>query len=154
MSERNSTSDRLTYLLIGAGIGATLALLFAPKSGKELRRDIADAGRKTYGKSKELAHQVSEKVSDGVGSVRETIERQKSSSPASMQNRHTEERHRESCPRPGGVSAMSTFEAVLAGAIIIAAALPVVVCTSSTASSPAWRIGRTGCSSSWAGSRT
>jgi len=42
MAEGNRTADRLTYLLIGAGIGATLALLFAPKSGRELRRDIAD----------------------------------------------------------------------------------------------------------------
>jgi len=28
-----SISNKLTYLLIGGGIGAVLALLFAPKSG-------------------------------------------------------------------------------------------------------------------------
>ena len=30
----DSISTRLTYLLIGGGIGAILALLFAPKSGQ------------------------------------------------------------------------------------------------------------------------
>lgn len=31
----DSISTRLTYLLIGGGIGAVIALLFAPKSGQE-----------------------------------------------------------------------------------------------------------------------
>ena len=39
-------STRLTHLLIGAGIGAILALLFTPKSGRELRGDIAGKARK------------------------------------------------------------------------------------------------------------
>jgi gas vesicle protein len=77
MSDRNPTADRLTYLLIGAGIGATLALLFAPKSGKELRRDIADASKKTYDRGKEITHTLGAKVSDGMSTVRESVERQK-----------------------------------------------------------------------------
>jgi gas vesicle protein len=36
----------LIYLLLGAGVGAILALLFAPKSGKELRSEIADVTRR------------------------------------------------------------------------------------------------------------
>ena len=48
-------STRLTYFLVGAGIGAVMALLFAPKSGEELRSDIADATRKGIDKSKEAA---------------------------------------------------------------------------------------------------
>ena len=39
----DNISTRLTYLLIGGGIGAILALLFAPKSGHELRGDRARA---------------------------------------------------------------------------------------------------------------
>ena len=38
----SSAAEKLTFLLIGGGIGATLALLFAPKTGRELRGDIAD----------------------------------------------------------------------------------------------------------------
>ncbi len=51
----DNISTRLTYFLVGAGIGAVLALLFAPKSGEELRNDIADATRKGIDKSKEAA---------------------------------------------------------------------------------------------------
>jgi gas vesicle protein len=47
MAENDSgAAEKLAFLLIGAGIGATLALLFAPKSGRELRGDIADATRR------------------------------------------------------------------------------------------------------------
>ncbi len=55
--ERDETSaaTKLTYLLIGGGIGAVVALLFAPKSGTELRGDIADVTRKGIEKSKETA---------------------------------------------------------------------------------------------------
>jgi len=62
--ERDETSaaTKLTYLLVGGGIGAVLALLFAPKSGQELRGDIADATRKGIEKSKEAASQLQEKA--------------------------------------------------------------------------------------------
>ena len=53
-SEANATT-KLTYLLIGGGIGAVIALLFAPKSGVELRGDIADATRKGIEKGRETA---------------------------------------------------------------------------------------------------
>lgn len=53
--EEAGATTKLTYLLIGGGIGAILALLFAPKSGEELRGDIADATRKGIEKSKEAA---------------------------------------------------------------------------------------------------
>src|SRR5687767_9130469 len=60
----DSVSTRLTYLLVGGGIGAILALLFAPKSGQELREDIADATRKGIEKSKETAAQLQEKAGE------------------------------------------------------------------------------------------
>ncbi|NJM52639.1 MAG: YtxH domain-containing protein [Blastocatellia bacterium] len=50
--EETSATTKLTYLLIGGGIGAILALLFAPKSGQELREDIADATRKSLEKAR------------------------------------------------------------------------------------------------------
>ena len=58
--EHASVSTKLTYLLIGGGIGAVIALLFAPKSGVELREDIADATRKGIEKSRETAHHLQE----------------------------------------------------------------------------------------------
>ena len=60
----DGVSTRLTYFLVGAGIGAVLALLFAPKSGEELRNDIADATRKGIDKSKEAAQQLGTKAGE------------------------------------------------------------------------------------------
>src|SRR5882762_32151 len=60
----DNISTRLTYFLVGAGIGAVLALLFAPKSGEELRNDIADATRKGIDKSKEAAQQIGVKATE------------------------------------------------------------------------------------------
>lgn len=58
--EKTNIETKLTYLVIGGGIGAILALLFAPKAGNELRSDIADATRKGMDKTGELASQISE----------------------------------------------------------------------------------------------
>lgn len=54
----SDVTTRLVYLLIGGGIGAVLALLFAPKSGHELRGDIADATRKGVDRTRETAAQI------------------------------------------------------------------------------------------------
>ncbi len=62
--EEAKTSTKLTYLLVGGGIGAVLALLFAPKAGNELRGDIADVTRKGVEKGKETAALVGEKAGD------------------------------------------------------------------------------------------
>ncbi len=62
--ESTNATTKLSYLLIGGGIGALLALLFAPKSGEELRGDIADVTRKGIEKGKETASLVGEKAGD------------------------------------------------------------------------------------------
>lgn len=62
--EESSATTKLTYLLIGGGIGAILALLFAPKSGEELRGDIADVTRKGLEKGKETAALAKERAGE------------------------------------------------------------------------------------------
>jgi gas vesicle protein len=67
MSDNESGSaaaEKLTFLLIGAGIGATLALLFAPKSGRELREDIADVTRRGIDAAGEGVRRASDTASD------------------------------------------------------------------------------------------
>lgn len=54
---RESVWSRLKFFLVGGGIGAVLALLFAPKAGSELRSDIADATHAGIDKSREAAQQ-------------------------------------------------------------------------------------------------
>ena len=60
----NSVAEKLTFLLVGAGIGATLALLLAPKSGRELRGDIADYTRRGIDAAGEGARAVGERASE------------------------------------------------------------------------------------------
>ncbi|HWP42371.1 MAG TPA: YtxH domain-containing protein, partial [Blastocatellia bacterium] len=60
----SSAAEKLTFLLIGAGIGATLALLFAPKSGRELRGDIADYTRRGIDAAGEGARRVGERAGE------------------------------------------------------------------------------------------
>jgi gas vesicle protein len=70
-NDNDNVSTRLTYLLIGGGIGAVIALLFAPKSGQELRGDLADATRKGIDKSRETAQQLGERAGEYYESTRE-----------------------------------------------------------------------------------
>ena len=67
----DSISNKLTYLLIGGGIGAIIALLFAPKSGHELRGDIADATRKGIDRSREAAQQLGDRAGEYYESTRD-----------------------------------------------------------------------------------
>jgi gas vesicle protein len=65
MGEHSSAGDKFLFFLAGAGIGAVLALLFAPKSGKETRDLIA----RTAADSREY---LSSKVTEGKQFVGET----------------------------------------------------------------------------------
>src|SRR5215212_397474 len=62
--EETNVTTKLTFLLVGGGIGALIALLFAPKSGQELRGDIADVTRKGLEKGKETATQLQERAGE------------------------------------------------------------------------------------------
>jgi gas vesicle protein len=65
----------LLYLLIGGGIGAALALLFAPKSGADLRTDISDLTRKGYDGTLELANQLKEQSAGLYQTVKEKTDK-------------------------------------------------------------------------------
>jgi gas vesicle protein len=56
--------DKLVYFLIGAGIGAITALLFAPKAGSELRSEIAGATKKGLDYARDTGRDISEKAGD------------------------------------------------------------------------------------------
>lgn len=59
---------------IGTVAGAVTALLFAPKAGKELRKDIANGARQVGEKTQEAAEKVSEQSTVLVGKVKEAAE--------------------------------------------------------------------------------
>jgi gas vesicle protein len=61
--ESGSGGDRLIYFLVGAGIGAVTALLFAPKAGSELRADIADRTRRGVDYARDTGRDLGDKAS-------------------------------------------------------------------------------------------
>ncbi len=69
-SKTSSVGSNLSYLLIGGGIGAALALLFAPKPGVELRGDIANAAQKGYDSSLDMAQKVMDQSRDLYGNLK------------------------------------------------------------------------------------
>src|SRR5918912_641938 len=60
----SDAGTRLTYFVIGATVGAVVALLFAPKSGRELREDLADATRKGVDRARETGSQLSTRAGE------------------------------------------------------------------------------------------
>jgi gas vesicle protein len=78
MSQKKFIAD-ISYFVAGVGLGAAVAILFAPKSGKETRRLIADkAGEgRDYvaARGKELRQQAEEAVGKGKDYVARQKER-------------------------------------------------------------------------------
>lgn len=72
-NDGGSATEKLTFLLIGAGIGATLALLFAPKTGRELRGEIADYTRRGVDYAGEGARAIGSKATGAYGAARERV---------------------------------------------------------------------------------
>jgi len=62
-------------VLIGAAIGAGLALLLAPKSGRAIREDLAERARKARESAAEGYRHSREKVGEIVGKGREAYEK-------------------------------------------------------------------------------
>jgi len=76
--EEDSSSNTLAWFLTGAIIGATVAILYAPKSGKDTRqfisdktqqgreavtetsKDIADAGKEMFERGRKLVEDAAE----------------------------------------------------------------------------------------------
>lgn len=56
--------DKLIYFLIGAGIGAITALLFAPKAGAELRSELADVTKKGLDRARDTGRDLSERATE------------------------------------------------------------------------------------------
>jgi gas vesicle protein len=61
---QGSGGDKLVYFLIGAGIGAITALLFAPKSGGELRSELAETTRKGLDYARDTGREIGERAAD------------------------------------------------------------------------------------------
>ena len=88
MGENNSGGDKILFFMAGAGIGAVLALLFAPKSGRETRELIArtatdsrDFIANKYSEGRQLVDERRRKLTDDFSTFldksKEAVQRQK-----------------------------------------------------------------------------
>jgi len=86
MSENKGSSafEVAVSFVIGAATGFILGILFAPAAGKETRKKIQQEMAKTGEKAKELAHEaekgfkaVKEKTQEGIGAIRDYIEKKR-----------------------------------------------------------------------------
>jgi gas vesicle protein len=70
MTENNNRVTAGALMLVAGGIiGAGLALLFAPQSGKRTRRDIARLAKKTKHKAEDIVENFVDSVSEMADSV-------------------------------------------------------------------------------------
>jgi gas vesicle protein len=79
-NDENGTSAGTVFLsfLAGAAVGAGLALLYAPKTGKELREKIGDLTDDAVGKIKNYATEAQEKIKSTIEDSKEVIKEKKS----------------------------------------------------------------------------
>jgi len=68
-SDRSTVSTAITFLFIGLGIGALAALLFAPKSGRQMRKLL----RRKYQDAVEQADELLERGSEFAHTAREKV---------------------------------------------------------------------------------
>jgi gas vesicle protein len=69
-NENSYTKGLAVGMILGGAIGAAIALLLAPKSGAELRRDIAERSEDLYGRASEFAGEQSKRFGEYVNEGR------------------------------------------------------------------------------------
>jgi gas vesicle protein len=79
MAEESSRINGFAWFLAGLGVGALVGILYAPKSGRETREDLANSAREgseyLRHRSKQVAEQVGGLVDKGREQVGEYVDR-------------------------------------------------------------------------------
>lgn len=73
-----SASTVLVSFLAGAALGAGLAMLYAPKDGRQLRNQIADLADDAVDKIKEYAKEAQEKIKETIDEGKDVVAEKKS----------------------------------------------------------------------------
>ncbi|MBZ5572177.1 MAG: YtxH domain-containing protein [Acidobacteriia bacterium] len=75
-SEQSRVGTAITFLLIGLGAGTLIGLLFAPKSGKQMRKDLRrkyEGARETIDEWKEDAKDAAEEALERGSEIAEEL---------------------------------------------------------------------------------
>ena len=69
-----SKTDAVGFLITGAAIGAAFALLYAPKTGEQTRRDIRRFSKKAANQIDDLQNEIRDQISEGYDQVMEVFD--------------------------------------------------------------------------------
>jgi gas vesicle protein len=73
----NSIGTKLTYLMLGLGIGAAVALLFAPQSGEKTRKKIAEKAQEGKDFVASTGRELRKQAEDLVDQGKDLVSKQK-----------------------------------------------------------------------------
>lgn len=85
MAERTSGTGAVWSFIAGAAVGTGLALLYAPKTGKEVRGRITDFSNDTVTKMKGYGNQAQDRIKSAYQSGREMFAEKKGELRGSME---------------------------------------------------------------------
>ncbi len=85
MSDGSDRLSKLSFFLVGGGIGAVIALLFAPRSGRETREIIAQRASDSRERVLSTSRNVGEKVSTYIERGKEVVNTQKEQMAAAIE---------------------------------------------------------------------
>ena len=69
------TDSRVSYFLVGVGIGSVLGILLAPKSGEETREYLSQKAEEGSGYARKKARELRERAEDLVERAEDLVER-------------------------------------------------------------------------------
>jgi len=69
-----SKTDAMGFFITGAAVGAAVALLLAPKSGAQTRKDISRFSKKAINRIDDLQCDVREQINEGYEQVMEVFD--------------------------------------------------------------------------------
>ena len=81
----DNVGSKVTYFLVGMGIGALVGLLFAPKSGEETRKFLADKADEGRDYAQKKARELRERADDLIERGRDAANRQKETISAAVE---------------------------------------------------------------------
>lgn len=85
MSDGSDRLSKLAFFLVGGGIGAVIALLFAPRSGRETREIIAQRAAESRERVLSTSRNVGEKVSTYIEKGKEVVNTQREQMAAAIE---------------------------------------------------------------------
>lgn len=74
LANQQRTMTALLVMALGLGMGIVLALLFAPRKGEDIRRELATQAEHAYGNSREATSKAVEKMQKDFDKLRGDVE--------------------------------------------------------------------------------